>query len=117
MQLKLYGKKIWVYQKFIDFRKSINGLASFISEELKQNPQGSIFLFYNKNKDKIKFLSYHKNGFILVYKQLSQGKFCFNFNQQKGVSEMDLDELGWLLAGLEWQKMRNWRELSYDKFS
>ena len=30
---------------------------------------------------------------------------------------MDLDELGWLLAGLEWQKMRNWRELSYNKFS
>ena len=30
---------------------------------------------------------------------------------------MDLDELGWLLAGLDWKKMRSWRELSYKKFS
>lgn len=117
MQLKLYGKKIWIYQKSIDFRKSITGLTNFIAEELKQNPQGSIFLFYNKNKDKIKCLSYHKNGFILIYKQLAQSKFYFNFNKSQGVSEMDLDELGWLLAGLDWQKMSNWRELSYNKFS
>lgn len=74
-------------------------------------------MFYNKNNDKINFLSYHKNGFILVYKQLSQGRFYFNSNKERGVSEMDLDELGWLLAGLEWQKMHNWRELSYNKFS
>lgn len=117
MQLKLYGKKIWIYRKSIDFRKSITGLASFICEELKQNPQGSIFLFYNKNKDKIKCLSYHKNGFVLIYKQLSKGRFCFDFDNKPGVSEISLDEIGWLLAGLEWQKMRNWRELSYDKFS
>lgn len=117
MQLQLYGKKIWIYQKPMDFRKSINGLTSFIFEELKQNPQGSIFLFYNKARDKIKCLSYHKNGFILVYKQLEQGKFCFAFNKETGVSEMGIEELGWLLAGLEWQKMRNWRELSYNKFS
>lgn len=117
MQLQLYGKKIWVYQKSIDFRKSITGLTSFITQELKENPQDSIFLFYNTNKDKIKCLSYHKNGFILVYKQLSQGKFYFNFNKEKGISEMALDEINWLLAGLEWQKMRNWCELSYSKFS
>lgn len=30
---------------------------------------------------------------------------------------MDLEELGWLLAGLDWQKMHNWRELFYNKFS
>ena len=28
-----------------------------------------------------------------------------------------LRALDWLLAGLEWQKMRHWNELSYDKFS
>ena len=54
MQLQLYGKKIWVFRKHIDFRKSITGITSFISDNLKQNPQEAIFLFYNKNKDKIK---------------------------------------------------------------
>ncbi len=115
MQLQLYGKKIWVFRQSIDFRASIDRLSSLIANDLKQDPQGGIFLFYNRNKDKVKCLSYHKNGFVLVYKRLDKGKFCFYFN--KGISEMSIEELGWLLAGLEWQKMRNWRELSYDKFS
>jgi transposase len=74
-------------------------------------------LFYNKGKNKLKCLSWHKNGFVLVYKRLEKGRFYFDFNKNQGVSEMNVDELGWLFAGLEWQKMRDWRELSYDKFS
>ena len=118
MQLQLYGKKIWVFRRPVDFRKSITGLASFVSENLKQNPQEAIFLFYNKNKDKIKCLSWHKNGFVLIYKRLEKGRFYFEFNnKEQGTSEMNMDEFSWLLAGLEWQKMRSWKELSYDKFN
>lgn len=117
MQLQLYGKKIWIFKKSIDFRRSIDGLSSFIMNDIKQDPKSGIFLFYNKGKDKIKCLSWHRNGFVLVYKRIEKGKFCFNFNKEQGVSEMNMDELSWLLAGLEWQKMRHWNELSYDKFS
>ena len=117
MQLQLYGKKIWVFRKPIDFRKSITGLTSFVSENLRQNPEESIFLFYNKNKDKIKCLSWHKNGFVLIYKRLEKTKFCFDFNKEEGIFEVNMDEFSWLLAGLERQKMRHWHELSYQKFS
>lgn len=117
MQLQLYGKKIWIFRQSIDFRASIDRLSALIATELKQEPQGGIFLFYNRSKDKVKCLSYHKNGFVLVYKRLDKGKFSFDFTKEGGISEMSVEELGWLLAGLEWQKMRDWRELSYDKFS
>ncbi len=117
MQLQLYGKKIWIFRQPIDFRASIDRLSALVANDTKQDPQGGIFLFYNRNKDKVKCLSYHKNGFVLVYKRLDKGKFYFNFNKDQGISETTMEELGWLLAGLEWQKMRNWRELSYDKFS
>jgi len=117
MQLQLYGKKIWVFHQAIDFRCAIDGLSNLIVNDLKQNPQAGIFLFYNKGKDKIKCLSWHKNGFVLVYKRIDEGRFYFNFNKEQGVSEINMDEFGWLFAGLEWQKMRHWRELSYDKFS
>lgn len=117
MQIQLYGKKIWIFRKPVDFRRSINGLSSFIVNDIKQDPQEGVFLFYNKGKDKVKCLSWHKNGFVLIYKRLEQGKFCFEFNKEQGVSEMNFDELSWLLAGLEWQKMRHWNELSYNKFS
>src|SRR5262249_40898514 len=117
MHLQLYGKKIWAFHKPIDFRASIDGLAGLIVQDLQQNPQAGIFLFYNKLKDKIKLLSWHKNGFVLIYKRLEKGRFSFAFNKETGISEMSVEELGWLLAGLEWQRMRQWRELSYEKFN
>lgn len=117
MQLQLYGKKIWLYRQYIDFRCSIDGLVNLIARELKQRPQDGIYLFYNRNRDKVKCLSWHKNGFILLYKRLESGRFSFIHNPKNHAMEMTFDELSWLLAGLEWQKMRDWRELNYDKFS
>lgn len=116
MQLQLYGKKIYLYRQPIDFRCSIDGLSSLIAGELQQRPQDGIYLFYNRARDKIKCLSWHKNGFILLYKRLEQGRFSFIHNPSKGTIEVGVNELHWLLAGLEWQKMRDWRTLNYDKF-
>ena len=116
MQLQLYGKKILVFRKPIDFRKSIDGLMSFIIQDLQYNPQEGIYLFYSKSKNKIKCLSWHKNGFILLYKRLEKGKFFLGCNEN-GVIEIDEISLTWLMAGLEWQKMRQWKELNFDKFS
>jgi transposase len=117
MHLQLYGKKIWLYREAIDFRRSIDGLVNIINAELKQNPQEGIYLFYNRHHDKVKCISWHRNGYILFYKRLEKGRFYFKHNTCHGVVEMGVDELSWLLAGLEWQKMRDWRELNYDKFS
>ena len=117
MQLQLYGKKIWLFCKAVDFRCSIDGLVGLITTETQQLPQEGIYLFYNRGKDKIKCLSWHKNGFILLYKRLEAGRFSFEQNATTGVIEMNVDELSWLLAGLQWQKMRHWRELNYDKFA
>jgi transposase len=117
MQLQLYGKKIWLYRKAIDFRCSIDGLSHIVTRELNQNPKEGIYLFFNRGRDKIKGLSWHKNGFVLFYKRLETGRFDIHFNKETGAIEVQLDEFGWLLAGLEWQKMKSWRELNYDKFS
>lgn len=117
MQLQLYGNKIWLFRKPIDFRCGMDGLSNLIMMELKQKPREGIFIFYNRNRDKLKCLSWHKNGFILLYKRLEQGRFNFHFNKALGACEMNIQELSWALAGLEWQKMREWRDLDYDKFS
>jgi transposase len=117
MQLQLFGHKIWLFHKPIDFRASIDGLSGLIVGDLKQNPQKGIYVFYNRGRDKVKLLSWHKTGFVLVYKRLEQGRFSVELNKETGAREMNTDELGWLLAGLEWNKMRDWRELSYDKFN
>lgn len=116
MQLQLYGNKVWLSRKFIDFRCGVDALSARIANDIQSNPQDDVYLFFNKARDKIKGLSWHKNGFILLYKRLEAGKFCFAFNKEQGTIEIKEQELGWLLAGLEWQKMSNWKELSYEKF-
>lgn len=117
MHLQLYGKKIWLYRAAIDFRKSIDGLSYLVASEIKQQPKDGIYLFFNRSRDKVKCLSWHKNGFVLFYKRLENGRFCIEYNQETGVVEVTADELSWLLAGLEWKKMRDWKELNYEKFS
>lgn len=117
MQLQLYGKKIWLYRNAVDFRCGVDGLSALVTHHLKQNPQEGIYLFFNRGKDKIKGLSWHKNGFVLFYKRLELGRFHMNFNKDTSAIEVSSDEFSWLLAGLEWQKMQSWRELNYDKFS
>ena len=116
MQLQLHGNKIWLFREPVDFRQSITGLSTLIVERMQQDPQKGIYLFYNRNGDKVKCLSWHKNGFILLYKKLAQGRFKFSFKSSGGVT-LTSEEVGWLLAGLEWQTMRDWKELNYDKFS
>ncbi|MFA6038519.1 MAG: IS66 family insertion sequence element accessory protein TnpB [Legionellales bacterium] len=116
MQLQLYGNYIWVYRKAVDFRKSIDGLSALINTELAGNPQKGIYLFYNRHHDRLKCLSWHKNGFLLFYKRLEKGRFEFEFNKTDGAVEINIQGLSWLLAGLPWKKMRHWSELNYDKF-
>lgn len=116
MQLQLYHDAIWVYKKAIDFRKSIDGLSALVVSELRKLPQEGLYLFFNRQRDKVKCLSWHQNGFLLLYKRLERGRFQFRFNEPTGAAMITLDELGWLLAGLEWQSMRDWGKLNYEKF-
>ena len=115
MQLILQESKIWVCSQAVDFRKSIDGLCGAVVEQFEQKPKDGIFVFYNRNRDKIKILGWHRNGFVLIYKRLEQGKF-YILNQDNGFVTLDKRQLSWLLAGLDWPLMSNFDELEYNEF-
>lgn len=71
MQLQLYAKKIWFYRNPVDFRCSIDGLSHLVMAGMKQSVKEGVFLFVNRKRDKLKCLSWHKNGFILLYKLMA----------------------------------------------
>ena len=59
--------EIYLYRESIDFRKSINGLAAIIENDTDLPlGNGALFLFTNKQRDKIKVLYWDKTGFSLV---------------------------------------------------
>ncbi|MCT4507215.1 MAG: IS66 family insertion sequence element accessory protein TnpB [Tepidibacter sp.] len=59
----------------------------------------SLFIFCNRNKDKIKILQWEHSGFWLYYKRLEKGKFNWPMNENQ-VKTITQRELRWLLDGL-----------------
>ena len=116
MQLKLSAQKIWYYSEAIDFRKSIDGLVGFIQMHLNINPTDGIYIFHNRQKDKLKILAWHGNGFVLLYKRIESGKFTPPSNLEAVSVTLDEKQLSWLLAGLDWDKMTHWNTLEYNDY-
>lgn len=78
---------IYIASVAVDFRKGIDGLAGFCKNSFNLDPfSGALFLFYNNNKNAFKILFYDGQGFVLVAKRLSQGKFQYK-NKVKDCSK------------------------------
>ncbi len=68
--------QVYLATGFTDMRKSINGLSLMVSEQLAHDPfSGSVFVFCNRARDKLKILYWECNGFWLYYRRLDKGKF------------------------------------------
>ena len=64
---------VLLHRQPVDFRKSINGLAAIVEQEIAEFAMsGKVFAFCNKNKDKIKVLYWDKTGFALWQKRLEK---------------------------------------------
>ena len=107
---------IWLYPKPIDFRKQIDGIVMLIADHLQLNPtSGQLFLFRNRNANKIKILWWEKNGFWLCYKRLEKGKLKFPFIVDQAL-ELTRDQLSWLLSGLDYSKHLPLPEVNASNF-
>ena len=117
MQLALNSTNIWLATAPVDFRRSINGLSAIAMEQLGGNPiADSLFIFYNRGRDKLKILGWHRNGYLLLYKRLDQGKFTVPVPTDDYVS-ISAEQFSWLLAGLDWGAMSQWNnELSFENY-
>lgn len=110
------GLKIYVSLRSIDARKSIDGLSALVLEHFSKNPQcGSVFIFFNKSKDKVKILWWHANGFVLFYKRLEKHRFVLP-EKITGTIEITQVQLQGLLAGLDFSLMKHFPEINYHQY-
>jgi len=101
----------------IDMRKSINGLIVLVVETLKQDPQSKhLYLFYSKNRDKIKAILWDKNGFVLLYKKMEKQKFIFPKNIHEPHLEIDSHLLKWLLQGFDFYRLKEDPVLPFTRY-
>lgn len=103
MKLSIHPQaKIYIYTISIDMRKSIDGLTVLLADVYEQNPmQGDLFVFTNKQRNKIKILFWDKQGFVLYYKRLERGKFNYSKYIQENKMTITAQQLAALIAGLD----------------
>lgn len=96
-------------------RKSFNGLYAIAKHELKKNPMdGSLFLFCNRRRDRIKILYWDGSGFWVLAKRLEKGTFWWPSPDQvtPGQTEITIrpEALAMLLNGIDLKdgSMRAW---------
>ena len=92
---------IYVACGYTDLRRGIDGLAAMVQHEFQLDPTdvGSIFLFCGRRPDRIKALLYEGDGFLLLYKRLSNGKFRWPRNESE-VKAITMRQYRWLMDGL-----------------
>ena len=91
-----------LYAKSCDMRKSFNGLCGLVERDLLSTPtDGSVYIFINKSRDKMKLLHWQSGGFMLYYKRLEQGRFELPVYDAKiGSIGLDYTELVLLIDGV-----------------
>lgn len=111
-------QQIYLYSQPIDMRKSINGLSYLVSDLSNHSLQdGSLTLFYNRSRDKVKLLYWDKNGFVLMYKRLEKGRFKITkYDEKTSIATLDNKQLSWLLAGLDYDLMAQNKGLDFSGF-
>ena len=117
--------KIFIYRKIVDFRKSIDGLASVVESEMSEKPfSGALFVFMGRRRDRIKILYWDQTGFALWYKRLEEAKFAWPRKLQNQIEAglpiyvaMTTEELRWLLSGVDVWKMKPHEKLNFENIS
>jgi len=83
-----------------DFRQGIDGLAALCQQRLNCEPRsGTLFVFINRNKTMVRALAYENNGFWLMTKRLSKGKFSGWPTVNSVITPMYAKHLRQLLSG------------------
>ena len=109
--------RVFVCTQPADMRKSFDGLCGMALDVLQQDPlSGHLFLFRNRNRDRLKILYWDRDGYALWHKRLERGTFEFPkvIGEAAGVS-ITATELSLILGGVALNAKRRPRYVKSEK--
>jgi len=98
--LKWEGKRVYLACGGTDMRKSIDGLAAIVEGNFNLDLfDGALFVFCNRNRDRVKILEWDTDGFWLHFKRLEKGHFRWPAPGDEATMTLTGEELSYLLSG------------------
>lgn len=86
---------------YTDLRFGIDGLAGIVTQQYGKHPdEESLFLFCGRRSDRIKALYWSGDGYVLVYKRLSNGRFQWPRSKEE-LKLINPQSFSWLMEGLK----------------
>ena len=101
-----------------DLRKSVDSLGYIVKKDFALDPFGNyIFLFCNKRRNRLKGLTWDKNGFCLYYKRLDGegARFVWPGDKQSA-RVITVEQLQRLMEGMSVDPPRGFEEISARDF-
>ena len=96
-----------------DMRRSIDGLAALVQQSFQLDPfSPCLFVFCNRQRDRIKILHWQRSGFWLYYRRLERGRFEWPSSSSEKTVMISRRELSWLLDGLSLTQHRAHKEVN-----
>jgi transposase len=109
--------RVFLYRQPTDMRKSFHGLVALTESSLKQDPlSGSLFVFVNRRRDRIKILYWAETGFCIWYQQLQRGTYQLpsQASLDEGETlEVSRAQLSLILDGIDLTSVR--QRLRYER--
>ena len=79
-------------------RKSINGLSGLVEQSFNLNPfEKALFVFCNRQRNRLKILTWEDNGYWLHFKRLERGHFKWPLEGEEATMTLSLEELSHLI--------------------
>ena len=88
-------------------RKGFDGLCGLVHDKMDMNPMdGSVYLFINRQRNRMKMLVWEMGGFVLYYKRLEQGTFELpGKGKKKDTLTLDWELLVLMIQGIKTDKI------------
>lgn len=92
--------EIYIACGYTDLRNGIDGLAVKVQQQFNLNPhrKGAIFIFCGRRSDRIKALVWEGDGFLLLYKRVTEGRFKWPRNTDE-LRNLSSEQFGRLMDG------------------
>ena len=87
--------KVYLFLQSTDMRCGFDRLAALVQEKVKRSViSGGVFVFFSRERRRVKLLWWDRDGYVLYYKRLEAGAFkVAKADGHEEVTGVDLEEL------------------------